>query len=40
MPWTWVSPNSDAFQPPKEKYAMGTGMGTLIPTMPTCTSRW
>ena len=30
---------SDAFQPPNECDATGTGMGTLMPTMPTCTSR-
>ena len=40
MPWAWVSPNSEAFWPPKLKYAMGTGIGTLMPTMPTSTSFW
>ena len=40
MPWAWVSPNSDAFQPPKEKYPTGTGTGTLMPIMPTSTSCW
>ena len=38
VPWAWESPNSERFQPPKEKYAIGTGIGTLIPTMPTSTS--
>ena len=40
MPWTWASPKSELFQPPKEWYAMGTGIGTLIPTMPTWISLW
>jgi hypothetical protein len=31
----WWSPKSDAFQPPKEWNAIGTGFGTLMPTMPT-----
>jgi predicted molibdopterin-dependent oxidoreductase YjgC len=33
------SPNSEAFQPPKLWKAIGTGIGTLTPTMPTCTRR-
>jgi hypothetical protein len=33
----WWSPNKDAFQPPKEWNAIGTGIGTLIPTIPTST---
>src|SRR6266545_901921 len=36
----WRSPKSDAFQPPKEQYATGTGIGTLIPTIPACASNW
>jgi hypothetical protein len=31
----WWSPNSEAFQPPKLWNAIGTGIGTLMPTMPT-----
>jgi hypothetical protein len=31
----WWSPNSERFQPPKEWKAIGTGIGTLMPTMPT-----
>ena len=34
MPCIALSPNSDRFQPPKLWKAIGTGMGTLIPTMP------
>ena len=30
-----MSPNSERFQPPKPCRAIGTGMGTLMPTMPT-----
>ena len=29
----------EAFHPPKECDATGTGIGTLMPTIPTCTSR-
>ena len=36
MAW---SPKSERFHPPKLWKAMGTGMGTLMPTMPACT-RW
>jgi hypothetical protein len=32
-------PKSEFFQPPKEYEAMGTGIGTLTPIMPTLTSR-
>ena len=32
-----MSPNSERFHPPKEWNAIGTGIGTLIPTIPTCT---
>ena len=42
-PWTpyaFASPNSDFFHPPNEWYATGTGMGTLMPIIPTCTSDW
>ena len=35
-----ASPNSELFQPPNEKYAIGTGIGTLMPTMPTWISCW
>ena len=35
-----ASPNSDSFQPPKENVATGTGIGTLMPIMPTWTSCW
>ena len=35
-----VAGKSEAFQPPKEKNAIGTGIGTLMPTMPTSTSFW
>ena len=35
-----ASPKSDFFQPPNEWYATGTGIGTLMPIMPTCTSFW
>ncbi|MCY1414622.1 hypothetical protein D9M71_300770 [compost metagenome] len=31
----WWSPNSEFFQPPKLWKAIGTGIGTLMPTMPT-----
>ena len=31
-----MSPNSERFQPPKLWNAIGTGIGTLMPTMPTC----
>jgi hypothetical protein len=31
------SPNSERFQPPNEWKAIGTGIGTLMPTMPTST---
>src|SRR6266536_2556694 len=34
------SPNSESFHPPKEWYAIGTGIGTLTPIIPTVTSRW
>ena len=30
-----MSPNRLRFQPPKPCQAMGTGIGTLMPTMPT-----
>ena len=30
-----MSPNRLFFQPPKPCQAMGTGIGTLMPTMPT-----
>ncbi len=33
-----VSPNSESFQPPNENAPMGTGIGTLIPTIPTSMS--
>ena len=36
MAW---SPKRERFHPPKLWKAMGTGMGTLMPTMPACT-RW
>src|ERR671935_211962 len=36
----WWSPNSEFFQPPKEWYPTGTGIGTLTPTMPAWTSSW
>ena len=29
-----MSPNSERFQPPKPCQAIGTGIGTLMPTMP------
>src|SRR5699024_7390407 len=35
----WLrSPNPGAFHPPKVWYAIGTGIGTLIPTIPTLTA--
>ncbi len=34
-PYTELSPNSESFHPPKLCAAAGTGIGTLIPTMPT-----
>ncbi len=34
----WWSPNSDCFHPPKEWNAIGTGIGTFTPTMPTSMS--
>ena len=34
-----MSPNRLFFQPPKPCQAIGTGIGTLMPTMPTCTRR-
>ncbi len=34
--WLW-SPKPDRFHPPNEWYATGTGIGTLMPTMPTLT---
>ena len=37
MPCWLVSPNALRFHPPKVWYATGTGIGTLIPTMPTLT---
>jgi hypothetical protein len=37
-PCMWWSPKSDAFQPPNEWNAIGTGIGTLTPTIPTSTS--
>jgi hypothetical protein len=33
----WWSPNRERFQPPKLWKAIGTGIGTLIPTMPMLT---
>ena len=33
-PCTAMSPKSDRFQPPKLWNAIGTGIGTLMPTMP------
>ena len=36
----WWSPKSESFQPPKEWKAIGTGIGTLMPIMPTWTPRW
>ena len=30
-------PNTERFQPPKQWKAIGTGIGTLTPTMPTLT---
>ena len=38
MPCTCRSPNSELRQPPNEKNAIGTGIGTLMPTMPTSIS--
>ena len=38
-PYMALSPKIDAFHPPKECQATGTGIGTLMPTMPTSTSR-
>ena len=32
MPCMCRSPKSEDFQPPKEKKAIGTGIGTLMPT--------
>src|SRR6185503_4514354 len=40
VPYAWLSPNNEFFQPPNEKYATGTGIGTLTPTIPTSTSFW
>jgi hypothetical protein len=34
-----MSPNRLFFQPPKPCQAMGTGIGTLMPTMPTWMRR-
>src|SRR5207342_1012492 len=34
-----MSPNRLRFQPPKPCQAIGTGIGMLTPTMPTCTRR-
>jgi hypothetical protein len=34
-----MSPNRLRFQPPKPCQAIGTGMGTLMPTMPTWMRR-
>ena len=34
-----MSPNRLRFQPPKPCQAMGTGIGTLMPTMPTWMRR-
>ena len=34
-----MSPNKERFQPPNECQAIGTGIGTLMPTMPTSTRR-
>ena len=34
-PYAFASPNSESFQPPNEWYATGTGIGTLMPIMPT-----
>src|SRR5208337_5239741 len=34
----WWSPKSDAFHPPNEWNAIGTGIGTFTPTMPTSIS--
>ena len=34
-----MSPNRLVFQPPKPCHAIGTGIGTLMPTMPICTRR-
>ena len=39
-PWAFVSPKSESFQPPNENVATGTGIGTLMPIIPTCTSFW
>src|SRR6478735_474328 len=39
-PYAFASPKSDAFHPPNEWYATGTGIGTLMPIIPTCASRW
>ena len=39
-PYAFASPNREFFQPPKEWYATGTGIGTLMPTIPHCTSFW
>ena len=36
----WWSPNIESFQPPKEWKAIGTGIGTLMPIIPTWTPRW
>ena len=39
-PYACRSPKRDDFQPPNEYQATGTGIGTLMPTMPTFTSNW
>ena len=36
----WLSPNSEFFHPPNECHPTGTGIGTLMPIMPTVTARW
>jgi hypothetical protein len=35
-----MSPNRLFFQPPKPCQAIGTGIGTLMPTMPTSMIFW
>ena len=37
LPYMWRSPWKEPRQPVNEKKGSGTGMGTLMPTIPTCT---
>ena len=39
-PYAFALPNMESFHPPKEKWPTGTGIGTLMPIMPTVASRW